>query len=145
MEAILTYFHEGGDWNIIQYMNYAIFIIAIIIVIGYLIGNQVSLYGRYADNMKICSVNAKAAWFIQELPSVVIPLFCLFHIGGDQINGEVNPNMVLLGMFLMHYIQRYEITGHFISGNIIAIISYVGHLFSLFVSKEGSLPRHLLY
>ena len=108
MEAIITFFHEGSDWNIIQYMNYAIFIIAIMIVIGYLIGNQVSLYGRYADSMKICSVNAKAAWFIQELPSVVIPLFCLFHIGGDQINGEVNPNIVLLGMFLMHYIQRYD-------------------------------------
>ena len=145
MEAILTFFHEGSDWNIIQYMNYAIFITAIMIMIGYLIGYQVSLYGRYGDTMKICSVNPKAAWFIQELPSVIIPLCCLFHIGGDQINGEVNPNMVLLGMFLMHYIQRYEITRHFISGDIIAIILYVGHLFSLFASKEGNLPRHLLY
>lgn len=66
-------------------------------------------YGRYARTRLACNLycNARTSWFLQELPSVLAPFFFLVNVGGARVDGEVNPNVVLLGMFLVHYIQRY--------------------------------------
>lgn len=71
-------------------------------------------YGRYgADTqgffysigLTSCKIPARLAWFVQELPSFVIPLYCVLNIGGKYV-GEINPNIILLGMFLLHYFNR---------------------------------------
>lgn len=75
-------------------------------------------YGRYSDNKTLIAsllwtnikVPAKLGWFVMEMPSFVIPLYLVLNVGGDRI-GEVNPNIVLLGMFIMHYFNRYSNRG----------------------------------
>lgn len=71
-------------------------------------------YGRYGSDRKgffhsigltNYKIHAKLAWFVQELPSLVIPLYCLLNVGGKYV-GELNPNIVILGMFVLHYFNR---------------------------------------
>lgn len=66
-------------------------------------------YGRYGKSSLACNMymSARTAWFTQELPSVVVPLFLLLNVGGAQLAGAPNPNIVLVGMFLVHYLQRW--------------------------------------
>lgn len=70
-------------------------------------------YGRYSDQKGLLSrlwvtsfkVPARLAWMTQEIPSVLIPLYLALNVGGRYV-GAFNPNIVLLGMFLIHYINR---------------------------------------
>ena len=71
-------------------------------------------YGRYGDHRSriplpamVTSVKlpARQVWLIQEIPSLAVPLFLLLNVGGRFV-GAVNPNIVLLGMFLLHYVNR---------------------------------------
>ena len=70
-------------------------------------------YGRYGDqkgvlrHLKLTSIKlpARQAWLVQEMPALVVPLFLLLNIGGRHV-GTANPNIVLLGMFLLHYANR---------------------------------------
>ena len=49
---------------------------------------------------------ARPAWFMMESPAFFVPVFLLLGVGGRYVTGAVNPNMVLLGMFLLHYFNR---------------------------------------
>ena len=71
-------------------------------------------YGRYGDQQSGllsalgatgCKVSARAAWMFQEMPSVLVPLYLVLNVGGRYV-GQLNPNIVLLGMFLLHYVNR---------------------------------------
>lgn len=71
-------------------------------------------YGRYTSDtspifhtlgLTSCKISAKLAWFLQELPSFVLPLYCLLNIGGKEV-GEFNPNIIFIGMFVLHYFNR---------------------------------------
>jgi hypothetical protein len=70
-------------------------------------------YGRYGNNEGLLTtllltnlkVPARIGWFFMEMPSFVIPLYLVFNVGGKNV-GEVNPNIVLLGMFILHYFNR---------------------------------------
>ena len=66
-------------------------------------------YGRYIRGGYGFPMNAKLAWVLQECPSFLVPVFVAGYLGGNQITGVVNPNVVLLSMFLLHYFQRYGI------------------------------------
>lgn len=92
-----------------------IFIIALGAVLGFIGVFDCRIpYGRYGTDkegffysigLTSCKIPAKLAWFVQELPSFVIPMYCLLNVGGKHV-GEVNPNIVLLGMFVLHYFNR---------------------------------------
>ncbi|MBN3309197.1 S5A2 dehydrogenase, partial [Amia calva] len=60
-------------------------------------------YGRYVEGTESCwMVPAKAAWFIQEVPSFLAPAgLCYFCNGKSSIGRNL-----LLGTFCFHYIQR---------------------------------------
>ena len=70
-------------------------------------------YGRYGDQKGLfsrlrltsCKFPARLAWMVQEIPSVVLPLYLVLNVGGRYV-GSFNPNVVLLGMFLLHYVNR---------------------------------------
>lgn len=71
-------------------------------------------YGRYGNDsgwrgvlafVKAVKLPARFAWFLQELPAFVVPLVFVLNVGGRYV-GELNPNIVLLGMFLLHYFNR---------------------------------------
>ncbi|EDV21636.1 uncharacterized protein TRIADDRAFT_59840 [Trichoplax adhaerens] len=61
-------------------------------------------YGRYTRDGFGYTINGKLMWFIQEMPSLLIPIIMLFEDDADQIHNL--PNRILLGQFLLHYTQR---------------------------------------
>ncbi|XP_004625249.1 3-oxo-5-alpha-steroid 4-dehydrogenase 1 isoform X1 [Octodon degus] len=63
-----------------------------------------SPYGRYSSQYSGPCVPVRAAWVLQELPSLAWPLLecaCASAVRLDRL-----PNRVLLAMFLVHYIYR---------------------------------------
>ena len=77
-------------------------------------GNCVRVpYGRYSDQRSVLSrlrltsfkAPARLVWMTQEAPSVLVPLYLILNVGGRYV-GAFNPNIVLLGMFLLHYVNR---------------------------------------
>ena len=69
--------------------------------------NSYGTGGGLLQRMILVSVTvpARLGWFMMELPALAMPLFLLFSVGGRYV-GSLNPNMILLGMFILHYINR---------------------------------------
>ncbi|XP_065833282.1 3-oxo-5-alpha-steroid 4-dehydrogenase 1-like [Oscarella lobularis] len=77
-------------------------------------------YGRYArkdvpqttplggSSLFGFSINMKLGWIVQATPSLVVPLACAVLVKPihSQIQGRLNANQILLGCFVLHYIQR---------------------------------------
>ncbi|XP_022093130.1 3-oxo-5-alpha-steroid 4-dehydrogenase 1-like [Acanthaster planci] len=59
-------------------------------------------YGRYVDSRFGCFIPGKVAWFVQEIPSFLLPTILLIASGGEQ--GFVNN--VLISLMIFHYFQR---------------------------------------
>ncbi|XP_038078848.1 3-oxo-5-alpha-steroid 4-dehydrogenase 1-like [Patiria miniata] len=59
-------------------------------------------YGRYVDSRFGCFVPGKPAWFIQELPSFLVPSVLLIVSGGQR--GFINN--FLISLMIIHYFQR---------------------------------------
>ncbi|TRY60220.1 hypothetical protein DNTS_026368 [Danionella cerebrum] len=71
-------------------------------------------YGRYTSSSYGFPVNVKFAWFVQELPSCLMPLsFVLWNPGAKIMH---LPNQLLLLMFICHYLQRSLIYPFLIRG-----------------------------
>jgi len=69
-------------------------------------------YGRYAEGASRLfgpGVPVRLAWLIQESPAFFLPvvtLACLNQFTSLPIPAVTLPNVILLGMFLLHYFQR---------------------------------------
>lgn len=63
-----------------------------------------SSYGRYSSQWPGRRVPARPAWFLQELPSLALPLYECIRPAAAQLGNL--PNRILLAMFLIHYVQR---------------------------------------
>lgn len=61
-------------------------------------------YGRYSRSGFGFQVPAKVAWFIQELPSVVVPIYLVVFTECPRA-GEWK-NRIALGLYFLHYLQR---------------------------------------
>lgn len=65
-------------------------------------------YGRYFSSNSTrkygFAVDARVAWFVQELPAFVVPCLLLLYARKDVFG--LTPNMILLSLFLLHYTQR---------------------------------------
>ncbi|XP_029370807.1 3-oxo-5-alpha-steroid 4-dehydrogenase 1 [Echeneis naucrates] len=61
-------------------------------------------YGRYASSRYGFPVNAKLAWFIQEMPALFVPLFLV--VGTSPAKTSKLPNQLLIGMYFCHYVHR---------------------------------------
>lgn len=62
-------------------------------------------YGRYSRSGWGALVPARLAWFLQELPSFVVPLFIILGRYGDFHKTDIH-NKALIGCFLAHYFHR---------------------------------------
>lgn len=60
-------------------------------------------YGRFTNSSFGPGINPKLAWFIQEIPSVIIP-FSLIYFHYEKMSSIAN--YVLIISFIFHYIQR---------------------------------------
>lgn len=65
-------------------------------------------YGRYATSKYGFPVNVKFAWFIQELPAFLVPLYLVVWTSSKK--ATLLPNQLLTAMFLWHYVQRLVVT-----------------------------------
>lgn len=63
-----------------------------------------SSYGRYSLQWRGPRLPARPSWFLQELPSLVWPLYEFVRPAAARLGSL--PNRVLLTMFLIHYLQR---------------------------------------
>ncbi|XP_048754965.2 3-oxo-5-alpha-steroid 4-dehydrogenase 1-like isoform X2 [Ostrea edulis] len=63
-------------------------------------------YGRYTRSGWGYLLPSKLAWFVQELPSFVVPLLVLSRWRYEDLNIINNNNKVLIGCFLLHYFHR---------------------------------------
>ncbi len=103
---------EGKDIHLLEGLGWFLLAVGALIVLIHLLHVQVP-YGKHSSDVGLLStlllsnvkVPAKVGWFLQELPSLVIPLYLILNVGGEHV-GEVNPNIILLGMFILHYFNR---------------------------------------
>ncbi|MEE6465355.1 hypothetical protein FKM82_006532 [Ascaphus truei] len=58
-------------------------------------------YGRYSSPLFGPAVPVRWAWFIQELPSLVVPIYFMLH---QPEHGAATG--VLMGAFILHYLHR---------------------------------------
>ncbi len=104
-DTVAAFFAEGRDLVLIEWLWKFLILSAVLMPLG------AYPYGKLKDNQtwsrlgcKV-TVTARIGWFFQELPSFVVPIFLVLNYGGRYV-GEANPNIVLLSMFLLHYLQR---------------------------------------
>ncbi|XP_067900261.1 3-oxo-5-alpha-steroid 4-dehydrogenase 2a [Heterodontus francisci] len=100
-----------------------------------------ALYGRYRSespgHIKIL-FSAKLGWFVQELPSLIVPLLLIYQSGSlDNLGSKL-----LLFLFCGHYFHRTLIYGCFTRGHDVEI-SFVMKSF-MFCTLNGYLQGHKL-
>jgi len=76
-------------------------------------------YGRYSSDSYLSkvAVPARIAWFLQELPSLIIPIIAIWTVffNHSPISFGSN-NIIILGMFIGHYANRSLIYPCLING-----------------------------
>ena len=63
-------------------------------------------YGRYSSRAWGPLIEARLAWFIQELPSLLVPLITAATLHHRLTDYSRLTNFFLMGAFLLHYIHR---------------------------------------
>ncbi|KAM9680262.1 3-oxo-5-alpha-steroid 4-dehydrogenase 1 [Dama dama] len=104
-----------------------------------------SPYGRYASPGSAFGLPARAAWAVQELPSLALPLLACAGAGAPAERLNRWPNCILLAMFLVHYAQRTLVFPFLIRGGkpmplyafLLAFVfcTYNGYLQSRYLSQ----------
>jgi len=62
-------------------------------------------YGRYTTNTGYGPlIPGKLSWMLQESPCVIVPLIFLYYANPACLGSPIN--MLIIAMFLIHYIQR---------------------------------------
>ncbi|XP_071961967.1 3-oxo-5-alpha-steroid 4-dehydrogenase 1-like [Antedon mediterranea] len=61
-------------------------------------------YGRYGHLTDSMRINVRVAWIVQELPALSIPLALVLFTDSPQTKNPVN--VILCGLFIIHYFQR---------------------------------------
>uniref|UniRef100_A0A665WAC5 3-oxo-5alpha-steroid 4-dehydrogenase (NADP(+)) n=1 Tax=Echeneis naucrates TaxID=173247 RepID=A0A665WAC5_ECHNA len=98
-----------------------------------------SSYGRHmALSPPVRTVPARLAWFIQEVPALVIPLLLMVTSQKPSIIGIY----MVLGTFSLHYFQRTVIYSLLIKGKPFPLSTMVAG--AIFCILNGSLQGHYL-
>ena len=124
MESFVEYLREGRDEAFVDFVWKGMLFLGVGILFASLLGLRIP-YGRHKNSTLSrivfkCYLNQRTSWLLQELPALVVPLFLLLNVGGEKVKG-FTPNMVLLGMFLLHYIQRWRIRSmYFFNGYLVS-------------------------
>jgi len=97
-------------------------------------------YGRYSSASWGGLIDSRYAWFLQELPSLLVPVVLWLN----SATATMLPNKLLLGAFIVHYVHRYNYhSGLFllevINGVLVVLSSSV-----YFVARHRSLAPCML-
>ncbi|XP_006012613.1 3-oxo-5-alpha-steroid 4-dehydrogenase 1 isoform X2 [Latimeria chalumnae] len=110
MDRVLGFVSETEE--LLKYMSYLLILMGILV---FLILQFVNVpYGRFASSSFGFPVNAKLAWFIQEVPSLVVPVYQVFYTVNNRLSHL--PNQILVTMFICHYMHRSLIFPFLIRG-----------------------------
>lgn len=99
---------EAMEYQLILLLSWIMLISGFILLLLNLLGIDIQHgYGRYGDRLVSCcgAIDARLGWFIQECPCLIIPLLLSLFTRNTQL-WEV-PNVILVSLFILHYIQRY--------------------------------------
>ncbi|CAB1440105.1 unnamed protein product [Pleuronectes platessa] len=107
-------------------------------------------YGRYASSRYGFPVDARFAWFVQELPAFLVPL-CLV-LWTSSAKTSLLPNQLLIAMYFCHYVQRSLIYPFLIrGGKATPVISFAlafvfcvfnGYMQIRYLSHYAEYPAH---
>jgi len=104
------YFYDivwaANDDGFVRNLSFILLAEAAIIACGELMRVKVAkaVYGRYSDSgAKKWSMSAAKSWFIQEIPSLLVPLSLIVWTDAPALNVT---NWLLLGLFMFHYTHR---------------------------------------
>ncbi|MBN3299933.1 S5A1 dehydrogenase, partial [Amia calva] len=114
MTNILFYLFgsETNEQSILENMSYVMLLMGGVTFLILLFENVP--YGRYASKRYGFPVNVKFAWFVQEMPALVVPLLLLLTTSAAR--ASYLPNRLLIAMYLCHYLQRSLIYPFLIRG-----------------------------
>ncbi|XP_064203862.1 3-oxo-5-alpha-steroid 4-dehydrogenase 1 [Anguilla rostrata] len=103
---------EDEEHYILQCMSYILIFMAGATFLTLLFENVP--YGRYATSKYGFPVNVKLAWFVQELPAFVLPVFLVLKSSAPQLSDTAN--RFLIAMYFCHYVHRSLIYPFLIRG-----------------------------
>lgn len=114
MEAVLNWFFssEEEERHILDRMAYFMLFMAFCSFVTLLKENVP--YGRYATSKYGFPVNVKFAWFVQELPAILVPFLLVVATPAAKIS--ILPNQLLIAMYFCHYVHRSLIYPFLIRG-----------------------------
>ncbi|XP_072017269.1 3-oxo-5-alpha-steroid 4-dehydrogenase 1-like isoform X2 [Amphiura filiformis] len=107
-ETSLLVSYLQHEEKVITYMAYAM-IFGAVTCLYLLITGKPAAYGRYANTKRGIFINSNFAWFVQDLPSFAVPVWCVFYTDAALLSNIANN--VLIGMMILHYFQRTFIFG----------------------------------
>ncbi|MFH4980778.1 hypothetical protein AB6A40_007487 [Gnathostoma spinigerum] len=98
--------------QLIAAICYAMIACGLVVLVVLLNGSRAP-YGRFRDSaiLSKLSISARLGWFIQEIPSLIIPLY----YATKALPNLPLPNAVLLFFFIIHYAQRATVYPIFIN------------------------------
>jgi len=102
--------------SLVRNIAFALIGIAVVPLLA-LLNGFVATYGRYSTESPWYYgflVSGKVAWVVQESPCLLIPLILLYYGNKECLHSL--PNMILLGLYLFHYVQRTLIFPFLIRG-----------------------------
>ncbi|XP_066531279.1 3-oxo-5-alpha-steroid 4-dehydrogenase 1 [Hoplias malabaricus] len=102
---------EDDELYVLDCFSYLMVFMALVTFLFLLFENVP--YGRYSDEKFGFPVSVRVAWFIQELPALVVPLCLVLCTDSRTLH---LPNQLLIAMYFCHYTQRSLIYPFLIRG-----------------------------
>jgi len=90
------------ELRIVNWMSYAMIVNGLAAAIPLSLGIQAP-YGRYSSSSWGPLLNARLAWFGQELPALVVPVILWCFNSGESFTLS---NKLLFSAYIAHYIHR---------------------------------------
>lgn len=101
------YMDESMEYSCIYVLSLIILASGIILLAMQTLGVGIQHgYGRYGDRLSSCcgQIDSRLGWFIQECPCLIIPILLWIFTRNTQL--FYYPNIILITLFIVHYIQR---------------------------------------
>ena len=96
------------EFGLIQLLAYGMIVCGVFVFV--LLRWFKAAYGRYSSSSWGFGLPSRLAWLVQELPSLLVPIYCALYMDGVQLKHI--PNKIILGVFVVHYVQRYDTPCH---------------------------------
>ena len=105
LAAVQAFLNKGGDLVVIE-VGWRVMIAIGALVAALAVARIVIPHNRsICQRFLLLALPAKLGLFLQEAPTLCVPLFLITNVGGRYL-GKMNANTILLGMFLLHYVHR---------------------------------------